>query len=111
MISEPAHKRERTNRNDGAEAQSLNLIGAYKTDIGKKILSFASASDLCTLDALCKQFQKLAVDPAKDMTETIFSMKNGKEGWKVGTSFLREPVLMHLQDDGGCEHMQGTALQ
>ena len=58
-----------------------------------------------TLNALCKQFQKLAVDPAKDMTETRFSMKNGKEGWKVGTSFLREPVLMHLQDDGGCEHM------
>lgn len=37
-------------------------------------------------------------------------MNNGKEGWKIGTSFLRPPVFVHNlggydEPDGGSPHI------
>lgn len=100
-MSGPAAKRVKTSNDDEeVEPLSFDLLALYEGDLSKKILCFASASDLCTLDILNKQFQRVTIDPWRTITEDTFGMKNGKEDWKIGSAFLREPVFMHLTDDG-----------
>jgi len=71
------------------------LLRLYQSDIGDRILSYASGQDLCTLDILNKQFNTLTTNQWKVVTKERFGMDNGKEGWKVGTSFLRPPSFVH----------------
>ena len=59
-------------------------------------MSYASASDLCTIDAINKQFQGLTTDSWETITNERYGMKNGKEGWIMGTSLLRKPVYIHI---------------
>jgi len=40
----------------------------------------------------------LTKDRWKVVTKDRFGMNNGKEGWRLGTSFLRPPVFIHLTD-------------
>ena len=76
-----------------------DLLSLYQGDLGDKILSYASGQDLCTLDLLSKQFQALTTKQWKKVTKERFGMDNGKDGWRLGTSFLREPVVIKLNDD------------
>ena len=71
---------------------------------------YASGNDLCTLDILNKQFNTLTTNQWKVVTKERFGMNNGKEGWKMGTSFLRPPTFVHnaggyVEPDGGSSHM------
>jgi len=84
---------------DEEEPQQLDLLSLYQSDIGHKILSYASGTDLCSIDVLSKQFQGLTTDRWKVVTEERFGMNDGKEGWKFGTALLRPPVFMHLAGD------------
>lgn len=43
-------KRRRQCGNNGGDEDELDLLALYKSDIGDRILSFASGVDLCTLD-------------------------------------------------------------
>jgi len=79
----------------GEMPKSFDLLRLYQSDIGDRILSYASGHDLCTLDILNKQFNTLTTEQWKVVTKERFGMNNGKEGWKVGTSFLRPPVFTH----------------
>jgi len=83
----------------GEDEPPIDLLALYKSDFGDKILSYASGADLCTLDILNKQFKRLTTDQWNTVTKERFGMSNGKEGWKVGTSFLRPPVFIHLTED------------
>ncbi|KAL9181677.1 hypothetical protein ACHAXT_012020 [Thalassiosira profunda] len=83
-----------------AEAPSFDLLALLDGDLGQQILSYASASDLCTLDAASQRCQGFTTEPWENITNARFGMKNGKEGWKLGTSFMRQPTFMHLVDDG-----------
>jgi len=82
----------------GEDEPPLDLLALYQSDIGGRILSFASGADLCKLDILNKQFSALTTEPWKRITKERFGMNNGKEGWRQGTSFLRPPVFIHLRD-------------
>ena len=65
-------------------------------------------ADLCTLDILNKQFKRLTPGQWNTVTKDRFGMSNGKEGWRLGTSFLRPPVFMLLTDkDCDPEHATG----
>ena len=97
--SSRAAKRRRNDTNGGDNDPPLELLSLYQSDIGDRILSFASGADLCTLDILNKQFQSLTTNQWNIVTKDRFGMSNGKEGWKVGTSFLRRPIFVH--DAGG----------
>ena len=77
-----------------------DLLLLYQCDLGGKILSYASGQDLCTFDLLSKQFQALTTEQWKNVTKERFGMDNGKDGWRLGTSFLREPVVIKLTDEG-----------
>jgi len=88
-------------RQCGSNSGGGALLSLYQSDLGEKILSFASGVDLCTLDALNKQFKSLTNEQWKVVTKDRFGMNNGKEGWKVGTSFLRPPVFVHNVADYG----------
>ena len=79
--------------------QQLDILALYQSDIGDKILSYADSQDLCTIDLLNKQFQQLTTEYWKNVTYDKFGMTNGKQGWILGTSFLREPVFIHPADD------------
>jgi len=81
-------------RRVGELPTSFDLLWLYQSDLGDRILSYASGHDLCTLEILNKQFKSLVTtDKWKEVTKERFGMNNGKEGWKVGTSFLRPPVF------------------
>ncbi|KAL9181670.1 hypothetical protein ACHAXT_012013 [Thalassiosira profunda] len=84
---------------EDAEA-AFDLLALCEGDLGEKILSYASASDLCALDAVGGRWQRLTADPWRTVTMGRFGMQNGKEGWKVGTSFLRKPTFIHPRDEG-----------
>ena len=84
---------------EDAEA-AFDLLALCEGDLGEKILSYASASDLCVLDAVSRRWQRLTADPWRTATMERFGMQNGKEGWKVGTSFLRKPTFIHPRDEG-----------
>jgi len=79
----------------GEMPKSFDLLRLYQSDLGDRILSYASGQDLCTLDILNKQFNTLTTNQWKVVAKERFGMNNGKEGWKVGTSFLRPPVFIH----------------
>jgi len=100
----------RIKRDSGELPTSFDLLALYKSDFGDRILSYASGADLCTLDALNKQFHSLTTDQWKVVTKDRFGMDNGKEGWKIGTSFLRPPSFVHNAGgyegaDGGSPHV------
>jgi len=98
--SRESKRRRQCGGNGGDEDEPpLDLLALYKSDFGDRILSFASGVDLCTLDILSKQFKRLTADPWKSITKERFGMSNGKDGWRLGTSFLRPPVFIHLTDD------------
>jgi hypothetical protein len=61
--------------------------------------------DLCKIDAINKQFCDLTADAWVKVTNKRFGMKNGKEGWKVDTSFLRKPVFINLCMTPGHDNM------
>jgi len=88
-------KRRRTDDGVGtADEPQLGLLWLYQSDLGDRILSYASGADLCTLDILNKQFNRLTNDQWETVTKDRFGMNNGKEGWKIGTSFLRPPIFV-----------------
>ena len=101
----------RIKRDSGELPVSFDLLALYKSDFGDRILSFASGADLCTLEILNKQFNSLVTDDKwKVVTKDRFGMNNGKEGWKIGTSFLRPPTFVHNAGgyegpDGGSPHV------
>ena len=105
--------KKRRRRSDGTavtDESPLDLLTLYQSDVGSRILSFASGADLCTLDILNKQFNTLTTDQWKVVTNDRFGMSDGKEGWKIGTSFLRTPVFIHNtsnyeEDDVGDPHV------
>ena len=76
----------------------LDLLAAYQSDVGWKILSYASANDLCTLDILNKQFQSLTTNAWENIAKERFGMNNGKKGWRIGVNFLEEPEFIHVPD-------------
>ena len=97
-------------RDSGELQTTFDLLALYKSDFGERILSYASGADLCTLDILNKQFNTLTTNQWKVVTKDRFGMDNGKEGWKVGTSFLRPPSFVHNagvydEPDGGSPHV------
>jgi len=104
--------KKRRRRPDGTVATDespFGLLTLYRSDVGSRILSFASGADLCTLDILNKQFNALTTDQWNTVTKDRFGMNNGKEGWRLGTSFLRPPVFVHNipdhVEDGGSAHV------
>ena len=88
-----------TTRSAKRRCRGDDLLSLYQGDLGGKILSYASGQDLCTLDLLSKQFQALTTEQWKKVTKERFGMDNGKDGWRLGASFLREPVVIKLNDD------------
>jgi len=74
---------------------SFDLLELVRGSIGKTILSYASGADLCAFDLVNKEFNALTTDQWKVVTKDRFGMDNGKDGWKLGTSFLRRPVFVH----------------
>jgi hypothetical protein len=64
------------------------------------MFSYATASDLCNLDSVNRQFNELTTEAAaaqwKILTYERFGMRNGKDDWKLGVSFLREPIFFKL---------------
>ena len=93
---------------DGGTANEapLDLLALYQSDVGSKILSYATGADLCTLDILNKQFNALTTEPWNKVTKDRFGMNNGKEGWKKGTAFLRPPEVISVtrkEQDYGCQ--------
>jgi len=84
---------------DNENGLDSTLLTLYQSDLGKSILSYASGHDLCTLDALNKQFKSLTTEQWQVVTKERFGMNNGKEGWKMGTSFLRPPIFKTLSDE------------
>ena len=56
--------------NGGGDDEPLNnLLAFYQSDVGDKILSFASGKDLCALDLSSKQLQRLTNEPWKNITK------------------------------------------
>ena len=72
----------------GEDESPLDLLALYQSDFGDRILSYASGADLCTLDALNNQFNRLTNGQWNVVTKDRFGMSNGKEGWRKGVSFL-----------------------
>jgi len=104
-----AAKRPRRDTNNGGDDdRPLDLLSLYQSDIGDRILSFASGADLCTLDILNKQFKSLTTEQWNIVTKDRFGMNNGKEGWKIGTSFLRRPIFVHDVSEFGDERETGS---
>lgn len=68
---------------DEEEPQQLDLLSLYQSDIGHKILSYASGTDLCSIDVLSKQFQGLTADRWKVVTEERFGMNFPIGTWPV----------------------------
>lgn len=63
------------------------------------MFSFASGSDLCAFETVNKRFNKLAVAAWSRVTYTRFGIRDGKEGWKLGVSFLRKPIFINLSTE------------
>ena len=104
-----AAKRPRHSANNGGDAdRPLDLLSLYQSDLGDRILSYASGADLCTFDALNKKFKSLTTEQWNIVTKDRFGMNNGKEGWKIGTSFLRRPIFVHDVSDFGDEGDPGS---
>lgn len=72
--------------------------------MGEKVLSYASPSDLCKIDTLNKQFQRFLIPTWEKITKERFGMKNGKDGYRQGISFLRKPVYIHINSAPGREN-------
>ncbi len=89
-------KRLRLADDRGEEMISLDLFELYSGDFGQQLISFASAAELRKLDLLNKDFRGLTTKIWTERTYERFGMKNGKDGWRMGTSFLREPVYFHI---------------
>ena len=89
-------KRLRLADDRGEEMISLDLFELYSGDLGQQMVSFASAAELCKLDLLSKDFRGLTTKIWTERTYERFGMKNGKDGWRMGTSFFREPVYFHI---------------
>ena len=97
--SRAAKRRRQCGSNGGDEDEPPpDLLALYQGDFGDRILSYANGADLCTFDILNKQFNTLTTDQWKVVTKDRFGMSNGKEDWRLGTSFLRPPVFIHLTD-------------
>lgn len=79
---------------------SPHLFALYSGDLSERMFSYATASDLCNLDSVNRQFNELTTEAAaaqwKILTYERFGMRNGKDDWKLGVSFLREPIFFKL---------------
>ena len=100
---ESKRRRQGVDNVSGEDGPPLDLLALYQSDIGDRILSFASGADLCTLDILSKQFNRLTNDQWDIVTKDRFGMDNGKEGWKVATAFLRPPIFVPNISNNGEE--------
>lgn len=60
------------------------------------MFSYASGHDLCKLDVMSRQFQEATATAWGRVTHSRFGMRNGKEGWKQGTAYLRDTVFIHF---------------
>jgi hypothetical protein len=78
------------------EDGSPDIFALYSGDLGERLLSYASGMELCKIEVLNKRFSELTTDAWVTVTNDRFGMKNGKEGWKLGTSFLRKPVFIYI---------------
>ena len=83
LTGHPAPKIE-PQRRKGELPESFDLLKLYQSDLGDRILSYASGADLCTLDMLNTKFNALTTDQWQVVTKDRFGMDNGKQGWKVG---------------------------
>ncbi len=91
------HPRDETDQSDETV---VGLYDLYSGDLSKQMLSFASIHDLCTFDALGKNFQALTESRWKDLVYEKTGMKNGKADWIKYVSFLKEPISLSLVDEG-----------
>lgn len=87
----------------------ISLYELYSGDLLEHMLSYASIEDLCTLDALSKQFQALTQEYWKKRVCEETGMSNGKEDWKRYVSFLREDTIYCQFADQG-DHGYGHPL-
>lgn len=78
---------------------NLDLFYLYSGDLSERLLSYATRSDLCKLDAVSKGFSELTAAQWKIITHERFGMRSGKYGWRVGLAFLRRPVYIWFQRD------------
>lgn len=95
MASRQRAKRPRRYSDDESP---LDLLAAYQSDAGCKILSYASGNDLCTLDILNNQFQSLTTNAWKNIAKERFGMNNGKKGWRIRVNFLEKTEFIHVSD-------------
>lgn len=84
---------------DQSDETMVGLYDLYSGDLRKQMLSFASIHDLCTFDALGKNFKALAESRWKELVYEETGMKNGKADWNRYVSFLKEPISVSLVDD------------
>lgn len=82
-----------------SEEAMLCLYELYLGDLSEHMLSFASIHDLCTFDALSKQFQARAESRWKELVYKETGMKNGKIDWIRYLSFLQKPISVELVDE------------
>ena len=78
---------------------SPDLFSLYSGDLCNRMFTYASGLDLCNLDALNKQFKELTADRWTKVTYDRFGMRNGKDDWRLGVSFLRKPVFIEIESD------------
>lgn len=76
---------------------SMDLFELYSGDFGQQLISFASAAELCKLDLLSKDFRGLTTKIWDERTYERFGMKNGKDGWRMGTSFFERTCVSSYQ--------------
>lgn len=85
----------------------MNLYDLHSGDLRKPVLSFLSIHDLCTFDALSKNF-KVPTEFWKERVYKRTGMKNGKADWIRYNSFLREPISCELTDEA--DHGYGSTF-
>ena len=82
---------------------TINLLALYESDVGERIRSYASATDLCTLDLLCTRTRKINIPIWHKLTEQKYgnTPQLGKEGYKYARHdvFLQEPVFANITED------------
>jgi len=90
------HLRDETAQSDETV---IGLYDLYSGDLSEQMLSFASIHNLCTFDALGKNFKTLTESRWKELVYEKTGMKNGKADWIRYVSFLREPISVSLVDE------------
>ena len=101
-------KHPRCDDDEPEETMIVSLYDLCSGDLRQQMLSFLSPYELCTFDALSKNFQALTDKQWKDCVYKETGMKNGKTDWIKYNSFLREPIIVELVDEG--DHGYGSML-